>query len=702
MYLKFHHIILLCLSFVLSTKNLCAQEEKIIDSLRNVIKYATNDVIKVDTFNELSWSFLVSSKLKEAKYYATKAIETGKKVNYTEGIITGMMRLGDVNMLKEDYIEAKKVYLEILTKEEDRKNRFGIGRVKTSIASIYINLGEYDKALQFAIESLDEFKAIKDIENQMKVMNLIGSIYNSKEKYEKALTYLLSVFTYEEENKNAHNLAAVSLNIGNLYLNIDDFTEAKKYLYSSLNYYKKIDNQLEVSKIYNSLGCVELKQNNYNKAQELFQKSLEIAIKNDISVNNIYNNIGITYYKQDDFNKALSYYLNAENNKNISGKTDVDAIINLADIYYRKGKINEAIKRYKKALLIIDNTSQITKKSKILYDLSLCYTATNNFGKALEYKNQYIVINDNINKEYINAKKTQVNYERELKNNTLLKKDKEIAVAKLNESIAKNNFQKTWIYGLLVAFLLVTMLFFSIIRGNKQKQKAQKAEIERQKVQEIINSQELKFNQARLDGQEKERSRIAKDLHDRLGSILSMVKIHYKSVEEDIEQLKESNKEQYDKANKLLDHACEEVRKIANNINSGLLTKFGLVPALEDLSETLRNSKQLQVEFNSHGIDNRLSSDVEISIFRIIQELINNILRHSKADEASIQLIQSEKTLTVMVEDNGIGFNINTSRKKGMGLLNVSSRIDSLNGDFEIDSNVDSGTTITIKIPINL
>ncbi len=227
-----------------------------------------------------------------------------------------------------------------------------------------------------------------------------------------------------------------------------------------------------------------------------------------------------------------------------------------------------------------------------------------------------------------------------------------------------------------------------------------KFKVENQKVIDLLKKQELKFIDARLKGQEKERQRIARDLHDRLGSMLSMVKIHYKSVEDNINSLKTQSQEQYAKANELLDAACVEVRKIAHNMSSGVLSKFGLIPALEDLVTAIKESNQIDVSLITHGIEGRLKNDLEIIIYRIIQELVNNILKHSKSTEFIIQLVLSAETLNIVVEDNGKGFDVkNLDELSGMGLKNVASRVNSVNGQLNIDSSFENGTTISIDIP---
>jgi len=186
-------------------------------------------------------------------------------------------------------------------------------------------------------------------------------------------------------------------------------------------------------------------------------------------------------------------------------------------------------------------------------------------------------------------------------------------------------------------------------------------------------------------------------LHDRLGSMLSTVKLYFSSVEEQMDKLKEQNKEQYNKANHLLDEACEEVRKISHNLVSGELIKFGLLSSLQQMKRTIEDAGQLKINVLAFGIENRLDSMVEIELYRIIQELVNNILRHSKATEVTIQLNKSEKNLNIVVEDNGIGFDLK-SVKEGMVLKNIRTRVNKLKGFLSVDSSKGRGTTTIIDI----
>ena len=221
-------------------------------------------------------------------------------------------------------------------------------------------------------------------------------------------------------------------------------------------------------------------------------------------------------------------------------------------------------------------------------------------------------------------------------------------------------------------------------------------------IEKLLKDQELKSIRNILDIQDKERKRIAQDLHDRLGSMLSMVKLHFQKTSINIEKLKLNNQEEYNKANKLLDEACNEVRKIAHNLNSGILKNFGLVASIEELKATLINTGEYEVELVTHQFDERLSFDYEVAIDRIIREIVSNILKHAEATEISFQLLRKKDVLHISVEDNGKGFDPKKiSSSTGMGLKNIRSRLLPYKGDLTIDSVIGRGTSVFIELPLN-
>ena len=244
--------------------------------------------------------------------------------------------------------------------------------------------------------------------------------------------------------------------------------------------------------------------------------------------------------------------------------------------------------------------------------------------------------------------------------------------------------------------ILGSLVFLLIQKNTKRKQllAIQEKELESQKVTTLLKEQELTAIDAMIEGQEKERQRIANDLHDDLGGLMATVKLHFNALKE------KQSPELYDKTNKLLDKAYHKVRSVAHAKNSGVMAKKGLLKALNDMAKTVSQSNQLQVDVLDHGLDERLENSLELTIFRIVQELITNVIKHANASEATIHITKHDDSLNIMVEDNGKGFDTKRIVKKsGMGIHSIDKRIENLGGTVTIESEIKKGTTIIIDIP---
>ena len=252
---------------------------------------------------------------------------------------------------------------------------------------------------------------------------------------------------------------------------------------------------------------------------------------------------------------------------------------------------------------------------------------------------------------------------------------------------------------LLMIFILgIASSFVFFYRTIVQKRKITKQELnlKEQKIRELEKHHQLLATQAVLQGEETERSRLARDLHDGLGGLLSGIKLTLSSMKGNV-VLSSESVTLFDKALATLDSSIRELRRVAHNMMPEALMKFGLKDALGDFCHSLDN-KQMPINYQHFGISNRFDHKIEISLYRIAQELINNALKHSYATELIVQLIQEDKRVNLTVQDNGIGFDTALLRTaKGAGMANIRSRIESLNGRFELTSEPDKGTEISVE-----
>lgn len=217
-----------------------------------------------------------------------------------------------------------------------------------------------------------------------------------------------------------------------------------------------------------------------------------------------------------------------------------------------------------------------------------------------------------------------------------------------------------------------------------------------QKIEDLLQKQELNSAYAILQAQDKERKRIAQDLHDNLGSILVTLNMYADILVQ--KQTAEEKNDLADKISKLALQANEETRNVSHSLDSGTLQHFGLKTALIDLVDAIKEAKSIEVnlEIELHKIEN---GAISLNLYRIIQELFNNTLKHANASIITIELTQSkENHLSLIYEDNGIGFNLNEVMKKGMGLTNLKTRVENMNGELTIDAVMGKGATFIIEL----
>ncbi|MBT8186391.1 MAG: sensor histidine kinase, partial [Croceitalea sp.] len=321
----------------------------------------------------------------------------------------------------------------------------------------------------------------------------------------------------------------------------------------------------------------------------------------------------------------------------------------------------------------------------------------------------YSSILDSIDGKYLSAYSNFRNYNNQNVFNTIQKnqnafneleakyqtaeKEKQILVEQQRATTNRN-----WLIAAILALVLGAG-FATLLHKNTTKKRllAEKdALLKQERVNNLLKQQELMSIDAMIAGQEKERQRVANELHDDLGSLMATIKLHFDKANEN------QNKTALKQAQKLLEEAYQKVRGMAHRRNSGVMGDQGLVPAIQKMAGVISGTNALQVHVEAFGMGERLENSLELNLFRMVQELVANVVKHAQATQVSIQLTQHDDLLNIIVEDDGKGFNraqLNPT-KRGMGLTNIEKRVEHLEGSFTIDSVLGKGTSILIDIPV--
>lgn len=527
---------------------------------------------------------------------------------------------------------------------------------------------------------------------------LKGSANFSKSKHDIAFADFIESRTIYIELNDTCNLAKIDLLIVEVLSHqnhnmVDEEPFLKEYISASKTCGKPIDEAIAYSK----LAVLYLDADNAEKAIQNFDRAIKIAKKlNDtLRATNFLFNKGVVYsttLKQYDsalyfFKKTVPFYIKKENQEYLSYNYN-----NQAQAYKKLGNYNAAITYYNKADSIPLRKFNL-KTKKIFYENMMdVYSEIGQFDTAFIYSQKLSRIKDSINETLQNVNMATIKEEY----------DNEKLRADNLEIESKRTQNRNIAIGLGGGLIGVALIGFLLFKNSRRKQHIaeQQREIEIQKTEKILKEQELATIDAMISGQEKERERMASDLHDSVGATLAAAKLQFNHLKNNKGKIINED-ELFENTSSLLEDAYNEVREMAHLKNSGLLAKNSLLPAIEKLAKNASVTSNLTIEVQDFGLDERLENSIEIMIFRVIQELVTNIIKHSNASEASISITQHSDLLSIIVEDNGQGFDIKKMHAKdGMGLANIERRIEHLEGSMEVDSTLGKGTTILIDIPI--
>ncbi len=516
------------------------------------------------------------------------------------------------------------------------------------------------KAFKYGIEAKKLFLAKDSLEKVFEINLMLLDIIDSQKKLEfDASQIRQELETFASAKKDPLISGRAFGSIADKYLLNDNGPAAIYYYNRAISEFRKLKDTLRIAKIEINKGVVHSTVfKDQDSALYYYRKTLPIFEERNLTLLVSYNqnNQAKAYKDQGNYTKAMEHYERA-NSITLTNNNPLTRVIyyeNLKDLYVE-------MKEYKNAFLY-------SEKLKNLND-SINSTAQN------------IAISD-IQTKYETAKKEKANLE--LKTKVEKKTRGQIIL---------------WI-GLSLSLFIGFIVSYLIFKNAKRKRLItdQEREIEIQKIEKTLKEQELNTIDLMISGQEKERQRLANDLHDNLGSTLATLKLNFKTLTRHYNE--EDAKPVLENAAVLIDDAYKKVREIAHEKNSGVMAEEGLLPAVEQLARKISNARDVKITVQGFGLKSRLESGLEITIFRIIQELITNIVKHAEATEASVSLTNHTDYLNIIVEDNGKGFDKRKSPgKDGMGLSNIEKRVEHLDGTMEIDTSK-KGTSIIIDLPL--
>ena len=529
--------------------------------------------------------------------------------------------------------------------------------------------GNYVDAAKFYLKSISLCEKLNL--NKLSQKNNLGlaKVAITQKKFTEALAYLQKAVALEKMQPNGFDKAEINIQFGYCYSYMEEIALSEKYFGEAYNFFenrhqefpmafimaersnlyykidplKAIEIQLKAQKIFDKIApnCLTSAYNMVYLGESLFELAKDDSLINEIK----YAEIPTTKQKlmQTADELLLRGLSLTEKLKNTDGYLSTNSI--LADMAIYKGDYKSAIKYY---------------QSKFKYTDSL-----------FSQKNK----------------------------NAIAKFEAEKDIIKLNvENQKKESLNK-----ILIASTLALLAFgFLVYRNFKNRKKIsdQLELLQAKKITELEKEKQLQAVDAMLQGQEEERSRLAKDLHDGLGGMLSGVKLSFENMKENL-ILTPENAAMFDKSLNMLDNTIADLRKVAHNLMPEALVKFGLQEAVRDFCNSIQSATAIKILFQPIGVYQQINNTAEVFTYRIIQELVNNAVKHAKALQIIVQLTVNNNKISIAVEDDGKGFDVNVlTNNKGAGMDNIKYRVQYFNGTIDTVTSLGNGTSVNVELRV--
>ena len=640
-----------------------------------------------------------------------------------------MKRFAYIFLLATSVVCAQQEKIDsLLTILQSTSDAFEKAKVNLTLASFHERI-DLNKGKAFA------YDALKYEENDSllaETNNQLGRFHFFTAQLDSASYYFDAAKTILKENNDNQRAAIINISLGAIELRQGNYENTIKILTESASFFEDTNDELNAAKCYSNISSAFAELDNYDKAIEYSEKALVVFNKNKLIPFQLITlpNLATQYFKKGDTLRAIGYYNNAESvAKSVNDKRSLSLIYNnLGNIYLEsdieksEGYLEDALQLktelnltkgieitksnlgyillkkedYNKAIALLEEAKPVVKGKQLstLYtNLSKSYKGLNNYPKALEFTEKAKQLNDSLlSAENQNTiLDIQTKYETE-------KKEKEILQLQTDnlEANYKRRQNRNLLFGTLAALLVAIFGLYMLFKNTKRKRiiMEQNLTIQEQNFNQLLKSQELEGIDAILDAQEQERTKMAADLHDNLGSKVATLKLYLESYDE-----KEEFSNFYTKLKSLMSDTYTEIRNISKNKNFGAHINKGLIPSTKSIAKQISDTKKIDIKVINVDVKNRIENTLEIQIFRIIQELLTNIIKHANASEAVVQFSEDDNTLNIIVEDNGKGFDIKKQRT-GMGLTNIEKRAEKINAELVIDASEGNGTTVILNIPL--
>lgn len=608
---------------------------------------------EVDSIGNLAYK-IYSQDSDSAIALSRKALRLSQEYNLPKRSARWLTKVGAFYRIGGLYHVADDYYQQALEALSVIGDTIWLATTREEMGYNYKEQGNYEKSLINTRLALDFWAKIDSTEKLIDVRLDLVDYFHVQGKQDMAWEEFETIDLLLQNYSGDRRKIRASITKGMLFIQDRKYDQAISYLKSV----KSPDSFTNLGFAYQEKGDLEEKESpgsgrdNYLNSIDYHQKSF-----NYHQVQKSWNNLILDYWNLGAINRRLKNYNTAIDTlnkgiklarRNFEGNRMVGMFRTLSDTYEDLNLAELALKNHKKSIAIKDSIEGNRNKAII------------RFAEA-HYETEQIEKERNQAEEQSRRRTTQL------------------------------------IISILFLLLVAALGIFYFYRARSRKiRMEQQAEINSQIVVDLIQEQTIENLNSRIEGQEDERTRIARELHDQLGGTLAAVKFSLEGMEN---KMPTELIDSYRNTHKLLQSATDNTRTLSHQMKALHLEDLGLDDSLQQFCDALNNNGSLQVHFNSTSIsESHVSPKAELQLYRVAQELLQNVIKHAQASEVFLQLTYEEDKLTLMLEDDGKGFNPEKV-KSGMGMQNIENRVAQIDGKLDFDSLIGQGTTVIIEVP---
>ncbi len=578
------------------------------------------------------------------------------------------------------------IFLQYAFAQQDQKQLAALSDIDSIIAfGEIVGKNSFEDVIEKSESAIDRATALGYRKGLGLLHHNIGRAQYFKGDYPSAAGRYFKAIAILEKSKYQLQLAEVYNSLAKLYRKTRDLPKAHHYYNLAMNLYKGAGDVAGTAMIFNEWGVVYEYEENFKKAEEFYRNSLNInqKLNNPEGVGYALGNLSGVFTIQKKYEEAEKYLMQALTLRKTM-EDSFDMALTYADLggtFSAAGKPKKAIEYFDSAIYLASKLKYAELLSASYYSKSKAFELLSDPASALLYLQKHKSIADSIfnSTKAKDVEELNLKYETGKKENKILQQELELR--------SRNNT----ITIISLIFIALAMVGYLMYRRNKR--------IKENEYLSGLQNEKIKSLQASIAAEEAERNRIAGQLHDGVGQLMSVVKMNLSAYAHS----KNSGQADAVKLNEitnLVDTACKEVRNVSHMMVPADLLGGNFPEALKKFLDKI-SSDGLYIHVTTSGFDNKPADDYEKALYRIIQECTNNVLKHAEANNLDITVNREHDQLSATLEDDGKGFDAseNSSESEGVGLRSIRARLAALNGHFELSTKPGEGTMIAIWIP---